>query len=174
MFTLAKWKHSLVDKQVNIWSDLSVFSFLFIFLTGILYILPLSICENNGEKFRLYWRVYCVFPLLGLGKACLIVHCIVAWSRHHVIAPEWWSSIGSCHGNQAPSLQPLQVKVHAVMIQQKQSFSHYMYICYWIKYYGSNISGFSLFFSGLCLLFLVVWSHGYSQLNVFENVTIYD
>lgn len=84
----------------------------------------------KSVDFRLPKSVYCVFPLLGLGKACLIVHCIVAWSKHNVIAPEWWSSIGSCHGNQAPSPQPLQVKVNAVMIQQKQSFSHYMYICY--------------------------------------------
>lgn len=116
-----------------------------------------------------HWRVksvYCVLPLLGWGKTCLLVHCIVAWSRHNVTAPERWSSIGSCHGNQAPSPQPLQAKVHAVMIQQKQSFSHYMYICYGIKYLNSEICWFSLFFSGLCLLFLVVWSHGYSQLNV--------
>ncbi len=122
-----------------------VFSFLFILLTDMLCIMPLNICENNCGKF-LWWGLsfakecVCVFPLLGWGKACFMVHCIVAWSRHNVIAPEWWSSIGSCHGNQAQSLQPLQVKVHGVMIQQKQCFSHYMYICYWIKYYGSNIS----------------------------------
>lgn len=56
-------------KGKSISDQICLFSFLFIFLTDILYIMPLSICENNGEKFRLYWRV------------CIVCSLCLAWEK---------------------------------------------------------------------------------------------
>lgn len=57
----------LISQSIS--DQICLFSFIFIFLADILYITPLSICENNDEKFGLYWGV------------CIVCFLCLAWEK---------------------------------------------------------------------------------------------